>query len=405
MMKGILVFALCSALCSVQAQDYAPFQNKTRALIDLGKVTNPDQQREAQRMLLDSLKRADQIPITYKDSVAFIYVGKATAVEWMGDFNGWGYDKGFVNAGKKIPGTDIWILKASFPTDARLDYKIVLNKKSWILDPLNLHQQWSGVGGGSPNSELRMPEYHDEVYQKERQDVPKGIVEKDILFTSHMLGYQITYSVYVPANKPSGKLPVIYVTDGYEYLHPQLGNMPVVLDNLIADQKIEPLMAVFIDHREPANRTNNRRMQELVMNEDYLTFFTDEFIPFIELNYPASKDRAKRAVIGSSVGGLSATYFAFSRPDIFGNAGIQSPSFFTRPQIYSLCDTPEGSKLKISMTSGLINDASDSGRKMIKILENNSCVYQYREVNQGHSWGNWRNLVDDILVDFFAPQP
>ncbi|MGE0589791.1 MAG: alpha/beta hydrolase-fold protein [Cyclobacteriaceae bacterium] len=404
MKRLVLLLITCSILSFTNAQDYTPFQKRVNALTSLGKLTDSDQQREAQRVLIDSLKRADQIPITYKDSVAFIFAGQATSVDWMGDFNGWGYDKNFANAGKQIPGTNIWLLKASFPEDARLDYKIVLNKKAWILDPLNLNQQWSGVGGGSPNSELRMPGYHDEPYQKERSDIPKGTVDRDILFTSHMLGYQITYSVYMPPNA-SGKLPVVYVTDGYEYLHPQLGNMPVVLDNLIADKKITPIMAVFIDHREPANRTNNRRMQELVMNENYLKFFVDEFIPYIELTYPAATERSKRAVIGSSVGGLSATYFAFSRPDVFGNAGIQSPSFFTRPQIYSLCDSPEGSKLKISMTSGVINDASDGGRRMIKILENNSCVYQYREVNQGHSWGNWKDLVDDILVDFFAAQP
>jgi enterochelin esterase family protein len=69
-----------------------------------------------------------------------------------------------------------------------------------------------------------------------------------------------------------------------------------------------------------------------------------------------------------------------------------------------LCDNPDGSKIKISMTTGLINDASEGGRKMIGILENNSCTYQYREVNQGHSWGNWKYLLDDILIDFFAPK-
>jgi enterochelin esterase family protein len=56
------------------------------------------------------------------------------------------------------------------------------------------------------------------------------------------------------------------------------------------------------------------------------------------------------------------------------------------------------------MTSGLINDASEGGRKMVGILESNACVYNYREVNQGHSWGNWKDLEDDILIDFFAPK-
>lgn len=398
--SSIKVLSLLSLLVlsiSIQAQEYDEFQKNIQSLYSTVSLSEADIEK-----LLNELKEKDQVPIRQSDSVAFVYFGKASSVDWMGDFNGWGYDKKFINAGKKIPGSDLWLLKASFPTDARLDYKIVVDKQNWILDPFNPHHQWSGVGGGSPNSELRMPDYHDDQVQTERQNSPRGKLMRDILYSSKLLGYQLTYSVYLPAGELSGKLPVVFVTDGYEYLHPQLGNMTTVMDNLIADKKIEPIMAVFIDHREPANRTNNRRMKELVMNKSYLDFFVDEFIPMIEAKYPAENHSEKRAILGSSIGGLNATYFAFTRPDVFGNVGIQSPSFWTRPQIYSLCDSAAGTKVKISMTSGLFNDTSEGGRKMVAILENNSCQYQYREVNQGHSWGNWKYLLDDILIDFFA---
>lgn len=393
---SLIIFSLTAG-----AQGYDEFSSHLKSLYNIPSSSDAGT-RANELAVLNTLKKIDQIPIRQKDSVAFVYQGKASSVDWMGDFNGWGYDKKFNNSGKNIPGTQIWILKASFPEDARLDYKIVVNKQNWILDPLNPHHQWSGVGGGSPNSELRMPGYTDEEVQSVREDIPKGNIKGDMLFNSEKLGYQMTFSVYLPPGVTEEKLPTVYVTDGYEYLHPQLGNMATVIDNLIADKKIEPVMAVFIDHREPANRTNNRRMQELVMNENYLDFFVNEFIPYIESNYPAIQSSEKRAILGSSVGGLNATYFAFTRPDVFGNVGIQSPSFWTRPQIYSLCDSPEGSKIKISMTSGLINDASEGGRKMISILENNACTYHYREVNQGHSWGNWKYLIDDILIDFFG---
>jgi enterochelin esterase family protein len=54
------------------------------------------------------------------------------------------------------------------------------------------------------------------------------------------------------------------------------------------------------------------------------------------------------------------------------------------------------------MTSGVINDTSKESRKMKEVLEANSCVYHYREVNEGHSWGNWRNLIDDVLIDLYG---
>lgn len=350
----------------------------------------------------NELKAAGSIPYAVEDSVAFLYKGDATSVSWMGDFNGWGYDKKFKNAGTKIPNSDVWILRTALPKDARLDYKIILNGNNWILDPNNLNQQWSGVGGGSPNSELQMPAWKKDSNAIEREGIAKGKVQRDILYNSPALGYQIMYSIYLPNGySTSKKYPVIYVTDGYEYLHERMGNMHTVLDNLIADKKIEPVVAVFVDHREPVNRSNNKRMDELAMNSKYLTFFSDDLVPFIESNYSVSNDPKERAILGTSMGGLTSAYFAFSKPGVFGMAGIQSPAFWYKTEIYKVCDNPENPPVKIFLTTGVINDAQDGARKMRDILEKNTCAYQYSETNQGHSWGNWRDTLDDILIYFF----
>ncbi len=352
--------------------------------------------------LWSELENQNNIPLIINDSVLFLYKGKAKKVDWMGDFNGWGYNTDFKNKGTQIPNTLIWYLKASFPNDARLDYKIRLNENEWLLDSENPHQQWSGIGGGSPNSELRMPRWMEDPVLTIHNDIEHGKLTTDLLLNSSILGYQVNYSVYLPAGYQSmEKLPVIYVTDGYEYLHPKLGNMITILDNLIASHKIRPIIAIFIDHREPINRANNKRMSELAMNSKYFAFFEKELIPMVETRYPAIPNSNNRAILGESMGGLTAAYFAFAEPRLFGMAGIQSPAFVLRPQIYKLCDNPN-QPIKISMTSGLINDASDASRKMKSILEKNACVYHYKEVNDSHSWGNWRNLIDDILIDFFA---
>ncbi len=358
--------------------------------------------KESITTIWNALSQSKKIPFIKEDSVVFLYRGSAKSVQWMGDFNGWGYDKKFNTIGKHIPNTDIWYLKSSFPKNARLDYKIIIDDKNWILDPENPYQQWSGIGGGSPNSELRMPLWKEDEWLTTKENSPHGKVESDILMSSKVLGYQINYSIYIPAIRTSTPLPVIYVTDGYEYLHPKMGNMITVLDNLIAAKKIKPVIAVFIDHREPIDRTNNKRMEELAMNAKYLRFFTDELIPKIESAYPVEKSAGGRAILGTSMGGLNAAYFVFAKPEVFSMAGIQSPAFYTRPQIYSLCNNPTNTKVKISMTAGLINDTSESGQKMKGVFEGNACEYHYREVNDGHSWGNWRNLIDDILIDLFG---
>jgi enterochelin esterase-like enzyme len=402
-MKSLCFIWIFFIEISCFGQDYSSFKSTFEKLQQFSLISDSTHQKEEIEKLFSSLRAFDKIPFIVEDSVLFLYRGNASSVSWMGDFNGWGHDEKFENRGKKIANTNIWFLKSAFPKDARLDYKIVLNNTDYILDPENKHQQWSGVGGGSPNSELRMPLWKEDTELTPRKDIPHGTLEHDILFNSKILGYQIMYSVYLPAGyEGMGKLPSIYVTDGYEYLLPQLGNMSTVLDNLIAEKKIKPIAAIFIDQREPVNRSNNRRMQELAMNKSYLDFFVKELIPEIEKKYPLIADASQRAILGTSMGGLTSTYFAFTRPDVFGMVGIQSPAFWIKPQIYQLCENPSSPKMKVSMTSGLINDTSKESRKMKDILAASSCEYHYREVNEGHSWGNWRNLIDDILIDFFA---
>lgn len=396
-MKTFLTsFVLLAASVTSSAQNYTEFQS---TITSLKLASTP----EALDNIWNHLVEAKKIPLVAEDSVAFLYRGSSTSVSWVGDFNEWGSRNEIDTKGKRIDNSDIWIFKTSFPKDARLDYRVLVDGTNWILDPYNENQQWSGVGGGSPNSELRMPAWKpDPITSATLDDAKRGKVAKDKLLNSKLLGYQVTYSVYLPNGyDESTTYPVIYVTDGYEYMHERLGNMVTILDNLIHLKKIEPIIAIFLDHREPVNRSNNRRMNELALNQKYLSFMTDEFLPFVEKHYGISKEPSKRAVIGSSMGGLSAAYFAFSKPEVFGLAGIQSPSFWFRPEIYKVCDNPNSPPVKTFMTTGKIYDVKEGALKMRDILDKNTCKYQYMEVNQSHSWGNWRDTLDDILVYFF----
>jgi enterochelin esterase-like enzyme len=387
-------FFLLMAFVAI-AQDYVKFQTTLKRLSnsDPGKV----------QILWDSLVRTGRIPLVEQDSVAFLYKGNVTSVKWTGDFNGWEYDRSYNNKGSRIGGSDVWILKASFPRDARLDYKLIVDDQ-WILDPENSNHQLSGVGGGSPNSELRMPEWKPDPNSLHDASIPAGTLKENLLFTSKKLGYQLTYSLYVPhgQSEPASNIPILYVTDGYEYLHPQMGAMKTVLDNLIGKKLINPVVVVFVDNRDPLNRSNNRRMQELAMSAAYLDFFVNELIPKVEKDLSITATAAERGVLGTSMGGLTSAFFAFSRPDIFGLAGIQSPAFWFRPEIYTLCTNAESPPQKIYLTTGTFFDAHEGVEKMKTILEKNTCTFQFKEVNQGHSWGQWKDLIDDILIYFYA---
>lgn len=347
-------------------------------------------------------KHKHQVPLTSPDSAIFLYRGKATSVSWAGDFNGWG-SKPFNNKGVRVRNTDIWMLPCLFPSAARLDYKIILNGKDWILDPDNPNQQYSGVGGGSPNSELRMPTWRMDPALRVRKNVAIGTLTESRI-NSKILGYEVSYKTYQPAaSSPGTVLPVLYVTDGSEYLDPRLGSMTRVLDNLLADKRIVPLRVVFVDARDPSNLSVNRRMQEMSLNEKYLAFFSDELIPAVEGTSAPSLSGA-RGILGTSLGGLTSAYFGFQRPDLFNRIGIQSPAFWYKPQIFTMAEQHTSKSQQVCMTAGTAYDTSTEAQKMKTLLDKQGIHCAYLETPEGHSWGNWKNLLDDILIGLYSPR-
>jgi enterochelin esterase-like enzyme len=376
------------------------------------RYSSPMHQLEMLANLTDSVRRQaeidrlwtelaakGQIPLVEGDSVFFLYRGTADSVTWHGDFNGWGRDRNFPTKGKRLGRSDVWYLKARFPSDARFDYKIVLNGKDWILDPNNPLQQW---GGGGPNSVLYMRGWHPEKEVSVRRNVKSGNLGENQLINSGSLGYEVNYRVYLPAGYAAlSHLPVIYVTDGQEYANEKMGAMVTILDNLIADKKIKPLIAVFIDPREPGNPANNRRMTELALSDPFVSFVTHELVPAIDSQYKTSPSAENRAILGTSLGGLNAAYVCVRASHYFHLIGINSPAFWYRPAIYQLVEQSHRLPIKLYMSTGVINDTEEGARRMKSILTAKGYPLKYQEVNEGHSWGNWRSLIDDVLLHFF----
>ncbi len=398
LLLGVAFFSRKIIANEIESVRFTSISDFISHLDSLANISNSQTRDSSITNFWNSLRAEERIPFVLGDSVVFLYKGNASRVSWAGDFNGWNPG---VNAyqGKKVGLSNIWLCLAGFPRDARLDYKIVLNGSNWILDPENPHQQWSGFG---PNSELRMPDW---VYPEEtvkRHWIQHGDFSQNQNIYSVQLGYSVNYRVYVPAGYDSlSNLPVIYVTDGHEYADDRLGSMIIVLDNLIADGKIQPILAVFIDPRNPGNQSQNRRASEYTMNEKFASFVTDELVPAIDSNYKTNSNADARAILGTSLGGINSAYFGAIRNDKFRLIAIQSPAFKYKPQIYSLYQNSAKMPLKIFMSTGVIYDTEEAARQMKSILESKGYSLKYIEVNEGHSWGNWRALLDEMLIYFF----
>ena len=218
--------------------------------------------------------------------------------------------------------------------------------------------------------------------------------------SSAYLGYDLQYRVYTPAGvEDLSDLPTIYLTDGQGYI--RAGAMHRVLDKEIREGRIKPMVAVFVDARDPDNLRNNRRNSQFFCNIDYVKFYVGELVPHISTQYPVSLSGKDRAIMGLSFGGLNAACFGLLAPSTFGNIGMQSPAIHPVPKLRDLYESEDIRPIRIFFSLGKINDNTAVGRDFKRILEEKGYPMFYKEVNASHNWRNWRPLLDDALQYFF----
>lgn len=367
-----------------------------------GALTDPAARTAAVEALWTSLRAgqaASRVPFVSADSAVFLWRGSAASVGVAGDHTGWQTGRApLVRQGL----SDLWVRLDRFDPAARVDYKIVVGGSNWILDPANPNRQMSGFG---PNSELRMPGWAAEPLTVRNAAAPRGTLGPAVTLPStRYTTAPVTVRVWTPAGYDTGteRLPVVYVTDGHEYADDALGAMTTVLDNLVAENRIEPVIAVFID---PRQGSTNRRQEQYVTNPAFAAFVATELVPRIDRDYRTRADRASRAILGTSLGGLFSAYLGATHADTFGLLGIHSPAFWVSdPAIYTLVEQAPMGAFRVAMTTGTINDTQAAAQRMRGVMTARGHTVIYREVPEGHSWGNWRALVDDVLVPFFPPR-
>ena len=188
-----------------------------------------------------------------------------------------------------------------------------------------------------------------------------GTLSEDIRISSDVLGYDVQYRVYAPEGVESAQdLPVLFLTDGPGYI--RRGKAPRVLDRLIKSEKIEPIVAVFVDSRDPDNLKVNRRNSEFLCNPDYLRFYTGELIPAVEQSYPIGKDRESRSVLGLSFGGLNAACFGLLGHETFSGIGMHSPANYPVKSLLPAYEQAPTLPLRMFLSTGSPNDNTMANR-------------------------------------------
>ena len=349
-------------------------------------------------------------PFYESDSKAvLIYNGKAETVELLSDITGWTDPIRF----NRLRDEDLFYLKLELEPDARIQYLLMVDGNA-VVDPANKFKSLHGLGA---MSELAMPKYERHPYLNGflfgKEGSYDGLVKH--ILPAGVLPYEHQVHVYLPPEYNSKlKYPVVYFHDGPDYIRFALAAYSI--NRLIIENKIGPCIAVFVTPPNLHQPEEPNRSTEYGMNDDYVKFFCDELVPFVDSNYSTEKSPESRLVIGDSYAGLISFYIAYSREDIFSKAYSQSGYFsFNNNRLLKLFDEQPAKHLKLYFDIGTYEekvgadflpsgelDFTHANRRMRDILLFKDYDFVYKEYHEGHTWGNWRRHLIDGLEYFFG---
>jgi iron(III)-enterobactin esterase len=159
-----------------------------------------------------------------------------------------------------------------------------------------------------------------------------------IVTTSRPAPYTRHVTVYVPAQYVPGSVaPFIVGADGPDHL------LFTVLDNLIAERKLPPMIAISIQNGGGDAQGSERGLEYDTMSPHYAEFVEYEVLPLVEAqaHVKLSHDPDARATMGGSSGGSCALIMAWYHPDLYHRVLTYSGTYINQQWPWNPA-TPQG---------------------------------------------------------------
>ncbi|HEV2830888.1 MAG TPA: alpha/beta hydrolase-fold protein, partial [Hanamia sp.] len=187
-----------------------------------------------------------------------------------------------------------------------------------------------------------------------QNDIPHGKIDS-FNYKSKTVGTTRQSLIYIPPGfSKKKKYPVLYLLHGIgggdkEWLNG--GHPEVILDNLYATGKVEPMIIIMPNGRAMKNDSATGNIFAPDKVQAFATFKKDllnDLIPYVQKHYPVYTDREHRAIAGLSMGGGQSLNFGLGNLDKFAWIGAFSAAPNTKtPQ--ELVPNPEEAKQKIKL--------------------------------------------------------
>ena len=253
-------------------------------------------------------------------------------------------------------------------------------------------------------------------------DIPHGSVTRR-WYDSPGLGINRRLTIYTPPGYESSKVnyPVLYLLHGAggdEEAWIALGRTAQIMDNLIAQGKVKPMIVVMPNgnaSQDAAPGEGNagfykpQFMAPRTMEGSYEGAFMD-IVKFVEKNYRVNAKKESRAIAGLSMGGFHSMHISRYYPNTFDYVGLFSAAIMPREdataKVYSNIDETlkvqkeNGTKLywiAIGKTDFLYQANVDFRKK----LDGMGMKYEYVESEGGHIWRNWRVYLSQFTPKLF----
>jgi enterochelin esterase family protein len=317
----------------------------------------------------------------------------------------------------RLADTDVWYRTERLPKDARGTYAFKvegtltqpkeLHFTATVPDPLNPRAFWYG-------SVFELPKAEPQAYINDQAITPKGMLRK-LKIKSKILNEEREYGVYTPPgfdpNASPYKLLVLFDGETYGNGPDPLVPAPVILDNLIAQKKVVPMVLLLVNYV-----SGPLRARDLACWEPFENFLAGELIPSLRRDYNISSDPADTIVGGSSAGGLAAACSGLMHPEVFGNILSQSGSYGYVPD-WRKAETAGYSaetgwviqefakRAKLPLRFYLETGRFDSPGEMVAVNRHLRDVLQlkgypvmYSEFDGGHDYLCWRGTLAQGLI-------
>jgi len=283
------------------------------------------------------------------------------------------------------------------------DYWFDLDKLR-ITDPMG-RNVYGERAGSRDFFEVPGPEgqpRHDEW----RKDVPHGALTSH-WYPSAATEEQRRAHVYTPPGyqQNTDKIyPVFYLLHGagdHDAVWTSLGRAHVILDNLIADGKAEPMVVVMPDGMP--GMTGEMRWPMNGMHEKFEDDILNYLMPYIDARYRIRTDSEGRAIAGLSMGGGQTLSLSLSKPDLFSQVGAFSSATF---RMGSVMEELDGEAINEKLDLLWIAIGKDDfllqpHKQFIAELEANKIDHEYQLTEGYHMWSVWRDYLAEFVPRLF----